>query len=350
VSAVGVLDGVVNLATVQPEYVHWLWRRWLVAGKLVVLDGDPGVGKSTLEVAFAAHVTTGRPWPDGSPCPVGDVLILSAEDGLADTIRPRLDAAGADVTRVHALTSVPYVDEQGQQKSRPPTLADVDVIEQVVRDTGATLLVIDVLMAYLPGRVDSHRDQDVRAVLSQVAAMAERTGCCVLLLRHLNKGIGGSPLYRGGGSIGIIGAARVALLAAVDPDDETRRVLAVTKSNLAAMPDSLNYRLVDSPDHRCARVEWEGVSRHSAHDLLGQRESDDERSERDEVTGWLADFLAERGGEASASDVFRIGSANGHSRDSLKRAKGRAGVESVKAGMDGGWVWRLLRREREERE
>jgi len=94
--------------------------------------------------------------------------------------------------------------------------------------------------------------------------MADRAGCCVLLLRHLNKTAGGSPMYRGGGSIGIIGAARAGLLAAPDPDDETRRVLACIKSNLAAAPDALGYRLVDSPDHGCARVEWLGHSPHSS--------------------------------------------------------------------------------------
>ncbi len=121
--------GLVRLSDVQPERVSWQWPGRLPLGKLVVLDGDPAVGKSTVSAFMAATVTTGRPWPDGAPCPVGDVLILSAEDGVADTIRPRLDAAGADVARVHALTAVRYADEDGNVRSRPPTLADVAVIE-----------------------------------------------------------------------------------------------------------------------------------------------------------------------------------------------------------------------------
>ncbi len=342
--------GLVRLSDVQPERVSWQWPGRLPLGKLVVLDGDPAVGKSTVSAFMAATVTTGRPWPDGSSCPPGDVLILSAEDGLADTIRPRLDAAGADVARVHALTAVHYADEDGNPRSRPPTLADVGVIERAIRAHGARLVIVDVLMAFLPGKVDSHRDQDIRGVLSTLSALTERTGCVMVLLRHLNKAPGGSPLYRGGGSIGIIGAARAALLAAVDPDDESRRVLAVTKSNLAAMPPALAYRLVDDPERGCARVQWEGATHHSAYDLLGARESDEERTERDEVAAWLADFLTDRGGEATAVDVYKAGNAEGHSRDALKRAKKRAGVESVKTGMTGGWVWKLAGREHEARE
>ena len=110
----------VTLSTVAPEHVNWLWPGRLPLGKLVVLDGDPAVGKSTLAVDLAARVTTGARWPDGTECPVGDVLILSAEDGLADTIRPRLDAAGGDPNRVHALTDVRYLAEDGATRVRRP--------------------------------------------------------------------------------------------------------------------------------------------------------------------------------------------------------------------------------------
>jgi hypothetical protein len=333
----------VRLATVRPERVLWLWPGRLPAGKLVVLDGDPAVGKSTLAVDLMARITLGKPWPDGAGCPDGDVLILSAEDGLADTIRPRLDAAGADVDRVHALTEVRYTDEDGRSRARSVTLADVGLIEDAVTRVGARLVVVDVLMAFLPGKVDSHRDQDIRTVLSALSGMTERTGCCLLLLRHLNKGAGGNPLYRGGGSIGIVGAARAALLAAHDPEDESRRVLAVTKSNLAAMPGALGYQLVDSPDDGCARVEWLGPTTHQAGDLLGRIGDDDDRTERDEAADWLTDYLIRNGGEVRAGDAIKAASRDGIAKSTLTRARQRAGVDSVKAGMAGGWVWSLRR-------
>lgn len=330
----------VSLADVQPEAIGWLWPGRLPVGKLVVLDGDPGVGKSTLSVTLAAHLTTGRRWPDGAYCPTGDVLILSAEDGLADTVRPRLDAAGGDPTRVHALTDVRFAGEDGKPKTRPPTLADILQIEAAIRRYSARLAVVDVLMAYLPGKVDSHRDQDVRGVLSALKDVAERTSCTVLLLRHLNKASGGSPLYRGGGSIGIIGAVRAAMLAAPDPDDESRQVLVVTKSNLAAKPQGLAYRLVDAG--ACARVAWDGVTAHTAEQLLAGREDDDgERTERDEAVEWLIAYLADRGGEVGAAEAIRDAARVGIAKTTLTRARQRAGVQSAKGGMASGWLWRL---------
>ncbi len=330
----------VTLAGVQPEHVSWLWPGRLPLGKLVGLDGDPAVGKSTLAVDLAARVSTAARWPDGTACPAGDVLILSAEDGLADTIRPRLDAASGDPARVHALTDVRYLDDAGRTRTRPPTLADAALIEQAIRRHGAKLVIVDVLMAYLPGKVDSHRDQDIRSVLSALAAVAEATGCCILLLRHLNKAAGGNPLYRGGGSIGIVGAARAAFLAAVDPDDETRRVLAATKSNLAVMPEALLFQLIDA-GNGCARVQWLGATGHMAGDLLGHREGDDERSDRDAAGEWLVDYLTDRAGEGKAADAIKAAAADGIARTTLHRARKRAGIETVKGGLHGGWLWRL---------
>lgn len=330
----------VTLADVSAEPVEWLWPGRLPLGKLVVLDGDPAVGKSTLAVDLAARVSRGTRWPDGAACSAGDALILSAEDGLADTIRPRLDAAEGDPAKVHALTEVRYRDNDGQLRTRPPTLGDAQWIEQAIRRHHARLVIIDVLMAYLPGKVDSHRDQDIRSVLSAVAAVAERTGCCVLLLRHLNKASGGNPLYRGGGSIGIVGAARAAFLAAVDPDDDTRRVLAATKANLAPMPEALAFRLVDA-GHGCARVQWDGGSTHSAADLLGHRDGDNERGERDEAAQWLLDYLDQRGGHVKAGDVIKAAAADGIAKTTLTRARQRARVATAKSGMHDGWVWSI---------
>jgi RecA-family ATPase len=170
-----------RLADVEPECVSWLWPGRIPLGKLVTLDGDPGLGKSTLALTFATPITTAGTWPDGSVCEQpGAVLIMSAEDGLADTVRPRLDAAGADVSKVHAIEGVPLIDEDtGERTLRPPSLADVAALEDAINRTGARLLIIDVLMAYLPAGADSHKDQDIRRVLSRLAALADRTGCTI---------------------------------------------------------------------------------------------------------------------------------------------------------------------------
>jgi hypothetical protein len=331
-----------TLADVTPERVRWLWPGRLPAGKLVVLDGDPSTGKSTLSLDLAARVSTGTAWPDGTECPAGDVLLLSAEDGLADTIAPRLTAAGAGLDHVHALTDVRLTDEGGTVRKAPPSLPrDLHVVEHVVTTHRVRLVIVDVLMAFLSGKVDSHRDQDVRGVLHQLAALAEKTGATIVLIRHLNKSGGGAALYRGGGSIGIIGAARAAFLVARDPDDEQRRIFAVTKSNLAVEPPALAYRLVDDPDNGCARVEWEDQpTEHKAADLLGAP-SDGDDGAQSEAVAWLINYLTDNGGQAPAGDLIKAAAKDGIAKRTVQRARKKAGVDSRKNGFGGDWVWSL---------
>lgn len=333
----------VRLSDVQVERVEWLWPGRLPAGKLTVLDGDPSMGKSTLALTLAAHLSTGRPWPDGTPCPHAPTVVLSAEDGLADTVRPRVDAAGGDPRHVHILTAVTDHDEDGAPYRREPTLRDVGAIGEAIERTGARLLIVDVLMAYLGGRTDSHRDQDVRAVLAPLSALADRTGCAVLLLRHLNKAPGGSPLYRGGGSIGIVGACRTGYVVALDPDDEqgARRVLACVKNNLAGMPPSMTYTLEPAPGSHVGRVVWGEASAHGAAELLRAVEDDEERGERDEAVEWLIGHLADQGGAARAGDVIKAARRDGIAERTIKRARNRAGVTSERAGYQGGAMWSL---------
>lgn len=329
-----------RLSDVQPERVEWLWPGRLPAGKLTTLDGDPGLGKSTLALSIAATVTTGGRWPDGTHCAYrGDVLLLSAEDGLADTVRPRLDAANADANRVTAIEGKTMVDpDTGERYLLPLSLADVHSLDSAMAQTSARLLIVDVLMAFLPAGTDSHKDQDIRRVLSALGTAADRNRCTVLLLRHLNKARGGDPLYRGGGSIGIVGAARAGLLVAADPNDPTRRVLACVKSNLGVMPDSLAYRLVDSPDHGVARVIWDGVTTHDAHSLLAAP-SGDSTEDRHDIDRWLTDYLAN--GSKKANEVYSAADAAGYSKDQAKRAKKRLGIDAVRETGDGPWFWKL---------
>jgi Bifunctional DNA primase/polymerase, N-terminal/AAA domain len=322
------------LSEVEPERVDWLWFGRLARGKVTLIDGDPGRGKSALTVDMAARVTTGRAWPDGQPCEQGGVVICSAEDGLADTIRPRLDAAGGDPTRVVALDLV------GEDK-HPLTLPDdLSYVEAAVRRVGATVVIVDPLMAYLSGDVNSHRDQDVRRALRPLAEMAERLGVAVVVIRHLNKMSGGPAIYRGGGSIGIIGAARVGLVVGADPDDEDKRVLASVKSNLSAPPASLAYRLVDHQG--VVRVQWEGTSELTAEQLVAARVSDaEEQSALADAEGFLRELLAD--GPVSSAAVKIAARQAGVSDITLRRAKAALGVETHKTGFEkgAGWQWGL---------
>ncbi|MDP8971755.1 MAG: AAA family ATPase [Actinomycetota bacterium] len=321
------------LSEVVAEQIWWLWPGRVPLAKLTVLDGDPGNGKSAATMDFAARVTVGRPWPDGTPCEAGGVVLLNAEDGLADTIRPRLEAAGADLDRVLALATVK--DGDGERLVSIPE--DLDVIRRGIERVGAKLVIVDPIMAFLSGDVNSHRDQDVRRALAPLAKLAEETGAAVVAVRHLNKASGGNALYRGGGSIGIVGAARSALLVAKDPHDEDRRVLAPLKNNLAKPAPSLAFVLTGAANG-AVRVEWKGESHHGADDLLAAPVDPEERSAVDEAAEFLHDVLGR--GPVWSKQVKKEAREADISDATLRRAKAGLGVRSVKEG-DGSWSWTL---------
>jgi hypothetical protein len=325
----------IRLDTVTPEHVSWLWPGRLPLGKVSLLDGDPGLGKSTVTLDIAARVSRGWPMPDGTGAgePAG-VVIVSAEDGLADTIVPRLAAAGADLSRIVALEKVP--DEEGGHPFVIPD--DLASLERAIADAGARLVVIDPLMAFLSGGTNSHRDQDVRRALARVHDMAERTGAVVLVVRHLNKTAGGPAVYRGGGSIGIIGAARSGLLVARDPDHDDARVLASTKSNLCAPPSSLGWHLEDT-ESGVARVVWDGPSEHGADALLSLPTSGDERTSREEAKDFLREFLS--AGPVGAKETQNAARESGISDATLRRARLDLGVVLERAGFQGRSMWSL---------
>jgi hypothetical protein len=332
---------VVKVSSVRTARVSWLWHHRMPLGKVTVVDGDPGLGKSTMMLDIAARESTGRPMPgdDHHRDVGGDVLVLSAEDGIEDTIRPRLEAAGADLDRIEVLTAC----RDAQGRPRPPIIPDdISTIREVLRRSRARLVVIDPLMAYLSGRVDSHRDQDVRGALHQLAEAAEESKAAVVIIRHLNKAAGGHALYRGGGSIGIIGAARAGLLVAPDPKDETLRVLAMTKSNLGPIPPSLSYRLVQAGD--VSQVEWLGISESSARDLLMiESSSSDSSGARSDAEGFLLELLAE--GPVAAKSAISQAREAGIAPRTLQRARAGLGVRTTKTGGrfggENAWYWEL---------
>ncbi len=332
-------DDLVCVAAVAVEPVRWLWPGRVPLGKVTVLDGDPGVGKSTLTLTVAAKVTTGSPFPDGARPEVGDVIVLSAEDEVGDTIRPRLEAAGADLGRCWVL---PDVRPEGEPPRPPELPLDLDQLEGYVKARQAALVVVDPLMAFLSPQVDAHRDQDVRRALASMAGMAARTGAATVIVRHMNKSGAGSPLYRGSGSIGIVGAARAGLLVAPDPEDPARRVLAVSKSNLGPMPDALAYRLVSDELYGVAKVCWDGAVGYSAADLLRAGRGDDEdapaRREAEEV---LREVLA--AGPVPARQAKAQARDAGISERTLARAREAIGAVTKREGFGPGafYVWAL---------
>jgi RecA/RadA recombinase len=325
--AVGVL-----LADVVPEPVRWLWPGRLALGKLAILEGRPDEGKTTVAVDLAARTSTGAPMPfETARRAPGGVVFLTAEDGLADTIRPRLEAAKADLTRIVAALpdELPTLDDAG-----------LAYIKTLVRQVDAALVIIDPLMAFVPDALDTYRDHHARRLLRKLSALADETGAAVLVLRHVRKGAALNAKDAGGGSIGFTAAARVVLLAAGDPEDETRKVLARVKGNLSAPFPSLGYRLVGAG--LTVRIEWLGTTSHTAEQLLVEPQDAEERTAGEEAVAFLHLLLAD--GPQPAKDVHRAAREVGITERTLDRAKPRAGVVARRVGglgKDGWWSWEL---------
>lgn len=297
--------------------VEWLWQGRIPHRMVTLIDGDPGVGKSTMTIDLAARVTMGDDMPDGMAggAPM-NVVLLSAEDDPEVTITPRLEAAGADRTRVWLLQGA--TDEHGNPT--PPTVPDgIEFIRGAVRSVHAGLVIVDPLVAYLDAKIDTHRDQQVRRAMSAFKALAEQENCTVLLVRHLTKGSGGSKaMYRGGGSIGFNAHARAALLVAPHPDDAGLVVVAQTKLNVGEKRPSLAFRLTAwEEDPTWARVAWEGEVDLTADQVL--EEPNERRTPRDTARDWLLDLLAD--GPSRADRIEKAAEYEGLKWATVRRAR-----------------------------
>ena len=337
---------VVTLSDVQVVPVRWLWADRIPYGKLTVVEGDPGLGKSQLTLAVAAAVSTGGGLPGGSGSDAtagepADVLLMTSEDGLGDTVRPRLEAAGGDPARVHVLQAVPDPERPGQFRF-PSLPQDATHLALEVRKRAVRLVIVDTLTTYLGGEVNSFKDADVRRALAPLANVAEATGCAIVLVRHLTKQSRGRAITAGGGSIGIVGGARSCLLLAEDPDDANTRVLAVVKANLTRKPDSLSLAIEEAPSG-WPRVSWVGTSTHSADDLIAARGDEEhrDRGKLDDACDLLRQWLVD--GPVLQEELERRASQAGISNRTLRRAKGKVGAQSDKQGFGSAsrWSWRL---------
>ena len=334
----------VCLADVQPEPVRWLWPGRFALGKLSLIAGEPGLGKSFLTLDMAARVSRGDGWPcdKGTTSTAGGVVLLSAEDDINDTIVPRLIEARADRSRIQAMRML-YQPMPGLgigiEKPVPFSLLEhVPQLEELIRRAApCRLVVVDPVSAFL-GKTDSHNNSEVRGVLAPLSEMAARTGVAVVAVTHLNKGQG-SALNRVIGSIAFTAAARAAYVITRDEDEPARRLMLPAKNNLGRDEDGFAYRLVGDP---IAHIEWEPAPVvMSADEAVGARfrTRGPEPDARKDAEAWLLDYLS--AGPRSASDVFDAARTDGHSKMTIKRAKTVLGVQSSKERFDGPWMWIL---------
>ena len=324
-----VLGRIVCFSEVEPEEVKWLWWPRIPKNKLTLISGDPGSGKTFLAIDIAARVTRGDGFPNGTGTSdtgsgePGKVLYLSYEDGLADTLVPRAQAAGAKL-------------DYFMRPEIVPTFEQCEALEALIRSVKPALVVIDPVQGFVGSGINWNAVNEVRSVLGRLARMAEEAETTILLVGHLGKGARSSPLYRVLGSIDFAAAPRSVLLVARENQDNPKssRVLATLKMNLAPEGEPLAFHIVG--EDSSAHIEWQGSVNTTAAELL---EPQEDSTAKEEAVGFLMSFLAE--GPRPAREIYAEAEAAGISKRTLKRAKKILGASSRKEGMDGPWVWEL---------
>jgi hypothetical protein len=286
---------------------------------------------------MAARISTGRGFSDGTACEIGSVVILSAEDDPADTIRPRLDAADADVSRIHLLEAVRTYTADGKYAEKGFSLeADIAALEEAVTRTQARLLIVDPVSAYLSS-TDSRSNSEVRSLLAPLTALAAKHSAAVLAITHFRKS-GGSAIHRAMDSLAFVAAARVVFGVCKDPENEARRLMLPVKQNLSPDGGGLAYRI--EAVGNVARVAWEpGTVTVRADDVIGGFDSREDRSERRESEEWLRDFLSD--GPRAAADIRRESTRAGLSWITVRRSADAMSVQKQKGGFNSGWAWGL---------
>lgn len=329
---------VYNLKDIAPQPITWLWPRRFPTGKFCMLAGDPGLGKSYLTLDIAARVSLGGMWPDGGPVNIGNVLIISVEDGMADTIVPRLILLDADLARIRCIGAT--VENNVETKSF--NLQDhLQLLEDQILEFKATLLILDPVLAFT-GNKDTHKSSDVRAVMAPLAEMADATQCTILSIIHLNKKSGEfNSIYRLTGSLDFAAAARSVMVVGKHPDIEGRRVFAPVKMNLSAMPPAMEYSFTDD-----GIFAWGQETTLEANDILSVPINPEDKSTREQIKDFLLDLLQD--GPMYAKDIWRAVDDHGFAKNTVRRAADDIGVQTWqnkgKAGAKGspGWTWGLL--------
>jgi hypothetical protein len=332
------------MADVKPTSVEWLWPHWVAIGKVSVLAGEGGRGKSTILCDLAARTTASDRWPDGAAASTaGGVIILAAEDDVGDTLAPRLLAAGADMARVFVIRSV----RDKKQRRRGFNLqADLERLEtEIRRRDNIRLIIIDPVSSYL-GPVDSHKNADVRAVLEPLGEMAARMRVAIICNNHFSKGAG-SANNRVIGSVAFVNQARAAFIVTPDAEDKTRMLLIPSKMNIAPIGHGLAYRIegclinFEGSEIATSRIMYESVPVTISADqaLAALSVQGENKTDKSEAMEFLKEVLKD--GPVAARDVKKEAREAGISAKSLRSAREALRIKPEKAGFERGWVWKL---------
>ena len=330
----------INMESVKVEQIEWLLYPFIPFGKVTIIQGDPGEGKTTMVLQIIAKLTRGEPillnkksqkeaqqdseenlkqevLSQDNPIQPVNVIYQTAEDGLGDTIKPRLLAAGADCSRVLVI----------DDREQPLTMLDVR-LEEAIMQTKARMVVLDPIQGFLGTDVDMHRANEIRPLMKRVAVLAEKYHCAIILIGHMNKNSNGKSSYRGLGSIDFQAAARSVLIVGRLKDEPETRVMCHVKSSLAPEGKSVAFRL-----DKETGFQWIGEYDISADDLL----SGDARGQKSRIAKeFLLDILADGG--MAQKKIEEEASKHGIKKKTLRNAKQELEIDSVKRGNQGFWI------------
>lgn len=310
----------INMSDVQAEEIKWLWYPFIAYGKMTIVQGDPGDGKSTLVLNIAAKLSRGeRLEPEMNIDKPVNVIYQTAEDGLADTVKPRLEQAGADCSRISIIDesekSFSMIDER---------------IEKAIIAAEAGLLILDPIQAYLGGGTDMNRANEARELTKRLGGIAERTGCAIVLIGHMNKGSGAKAAYRGMGSIDFFAVARsVMLIGRIEGHPDMRAVIQI-KNNLAPFGHPKAFELTQDGFH------WIGNYEITADEVLGGMVP---KASKLEIA---KQFLMERSGAnvmILSTEIIELAAQEGISKRTLEAAKKELKIKAKK--INNSWYWDL---------
>ena len=309
---------IINMKDIEGEVVEWLIYPFIPYGKITIIQGDPGEGKTTLVLQIIARLTKGESIvAEEAKAPI-NVIYQTAEDGLGDTIKPRLLSAGADCSRVLVI----------DDKDTPLTMSDMR-LEQAIIETNAKLVVLDPIQGFLGSDVDMHRANEIRPIMKHISELAEKYKCAIILIGHMNKCSTGKSAYRGLGSIDFQAAARSVLIVGRIKDEPEVRVICQTKNSLAPEAKAIAFKLSENNG-----FEWLGEQNVSADDLLsGNAKS----SKKQAAIEFLENVLSEK--QVPQTEIMELAKQKGISEKTLRNAKDALTVKSKR--INNQWFWSL---------
>ncbi len=308
----------INMEDIKCENVEWLWYPFIPYGKITIIQGDPGEGKTTLVLQMIAKLTRGEAIINGETKMPINVIYQTAEDGLSDTIKPRLVAANADCSKIVVI----------DDRETPLTMLDVR-LEKAIAETGAKLVVLDPIQGFLGADIDMHRANEIRPVMKYIAEIAEKYHCAILLIGHMNKCNMGKSAYRGLGSIDFQAAARSVLIVGRIKNEPEIRVVCQIKNSLAPEAKSIAFKLSEKNG-----FEWIGECDIKADELLcGTAKGIKQKTAIDFLENTLSN------GKMPQTKIAELAEKNGISNKTLRNAKKTLDIKASKIGNQ--WYWEL---------